>query len=319
MKGSILVDSGAFSLYQFYSKKGSSSSVKGSTWEDRKYDNFDYIKTKKYKKYRKAYGDFLIKNKGVIDTAINLDVINNPKETYRNQKYFEKRGISVIPVYHLNTDITYLEKYLTEGHKHLALAGMVPNPFKKVKPVLDRVWDKYLTDKDGFPLVKVHGLAITSPIFLFSYPWYSVDSSGWVWISSWGGILVPKTKLGKHDYSKSPIYVCVTEGRVRKKSTEDIHINNLSEIEQKAIRKFIKDKGFVYGKSKFKTVDEGYEIKDNETFLNKEKTRVEVVIEEGISNSNFQRDLFNATYYQDLADSIGPYPWAFKAKKGLFI
>jgi hypothetical protein len=55
---------------------------------------------------------------------------------------------------------------------------------------LDRVFDKFLTNPDGTPKVKVHGFGLTTPDLLFRYPWYSVDSGTWWRVSRYGGSLL---------------------------------------------------------------------------------------------------------------------------------
>lgn len=48
---------------------------------------------------------------------------------------------------------------------------------------LDGVWNIIMKEN---PSLKVHGFAMTDPINMLRYPWYSVDSSSWTWAFRYG-------------------------------------------------------------------------------------------------------------------------------------
>lgn len=172
----LFVDCGAPSLYNKLSRKVEKKGVMGSTFKDRKMDDYSYVESVEYIAYREALIDFLLANKKKIDVYSNLDVINNPKLTRKNQKIMEKAGLEPIPVFHLGNDEKYLER-LIEKYDYIALGGLVPNPTSVLLPILDKLFKKYICDKDGFPKVKVHGFACTSFPLMQAFPWYSVDSA----------------------------------------------------------------------------------------------------------------------------------------------
>ena len=185
----LFVDCGSPSLYNFLSRKRSTKNM-GASFADRKYDDFSYTETEEYTKYREDYISFLLKNKEKISVYSNLDVINNAKKTYLNQKILEEAGLSPIPVFHLGSDIKYLKKYLRK-YPYIAIGGMIPNTTQALAPILDTLFKEYLLDDKGFPRVKLHGFACTSPTLMCRYPWYSVDSTSCKRQAMYGGVVIP--------------------------------------------------------------------------------------------------------------------------------
>ena len=152
-KRSIFLDSGAFSAFTLGAK----------------------IDLEAYSKFIRDWGDCL-------DCASNVDIIGagNEQGGYDNQKLLEKMGATVCPVHHARDQDYWLERYLDEGYDYIFLGGMVPESTTYLKLWLDRVWGKYLTNKDGTPKVKVHGFGLTTESLMYRYPWYSVDSTSWL-------------------------------------------------------------------------------------------------------------------------------------------
>ncbi len=188
---SIFVDCGAPSLYNKLSRKVEKKGVMGSTIDERKYDDFSYVETDAYTTYRDAYIEFLHENKDKITVYSNLDVINNPKLTYENQRILESNGLNPIPVYHLNTNEKYLKKYLNK-YDYIAIGGLIPNPTNVIKGYLDDLFKRIILDENGFPRVKLHGFACTAITLMERYPWYSVDSATARKLSMYGGIAIPE-------------------------------------------------------------------------------------------------------------------------------
>lgn len=190
-KYKLFADCGAPSLYNKLSRKVEKKGVMGSTFAERKFDDFSYTETEEYAAYRDSYIDFLVENKDNIDVYSNLDVINNPVLTYKNQRLLEDAGLSPIPVYHLGTDVKWLKRYI-DRYEYIALGGLIPNPTKVLIPILDEMFKKYLTDDKGFPRVKLHGFACTSMPLMLRYPWYSVDSTTCRKLAIYGSIVIPE-------------------------------------------------------------------------------------------------------------------------------
>lgn len=141
-----------------------------------------------------AYADYLERSKWYIHVASNVDAIgrNVERKSYENQKYLESLRLSVPvqPVHHARDGDEWLKRYIDEGYDYIFLGGMVPESTPYLVEWLDHVWDKYLALPDGTARVKVHGFGLTTWQLMERYPWYSVDSTSWVQIGVFGGILM---------------------------------------------------------------------------------------------------------------------------------
>lgn len=138
-----------------------------------------------------AYAQFVKDNADWIEVASNLDAIGKPElETYKNQKALEAMGVSICPVHHARDADKWLQKYIAEGYDYIFLGGMVPESTPYLYQWLDHLWDKYLTRKDGSAKIKIHGFGLTTMELIRRYPWYSVDSTTWIFVGAYGGIWI---------------------------------------------------------------------------------------------------------------------------------
>lgn len=131
----------------------------------------------------KEYALFLQKNHEKILCYANLDVIGDAVSTFENQKYLDSCGLTAIPVFHFNDDFQYLEHYCTH-YPYIALGGMVGRPIKELREFLN----KSFTLIRKFWPVKVHGFGVTNVGLLLEYPFYSVDSTSWLFGGKTGSI-----------------------------------------------------------------------------------------------------------------------------------
>jgi hypothetical protein len=187
----IFADCGAPSLYNKLSRKTAHKGIMGTKFSERKYDDFSYTETPEYLQYRKDFIKFIKANEGTIDFYSNLDVINNPELTWKNQLILEKAGLTPIPVFHLGSDTKWLDAMI-DSYDYIALGGLVPNPTSVLIPWLDKIWKEHILDKDGFPKVRVHGFACTAIPLMTRYPWYSVDSATCRKLAMYGWITLPE-------------------------------------------------------------------------------------------------------------------------------
>ena len=159
----VFIDCGAPSLYNKLSrdKELNSRGTMGTVMSQRKFDDYSYTETKEYDAYRQAYIEFMLKHKHEVDVYSNLDVINNPELTWKNQQILEEAGLAPIPVFHLGCDTKWLAKYLKK-YEYIAIGGLVPNPTSVLIPWLDVLFKEHLCDSDGYPKAKYHGFACTS-------------------------------------------------------------------------------------------------------------------------------------------------------------
>lgn len=323
MNTEIFFDCGAPSLYNRLSKQ-KKNKVMGTHMKHRRRDKFDYTQTEEYLAYRDRYAEFIRENMHILSAYPNLDVINNAELTYENQKYLESKGIHPCPVWHLGEDVRWLRKYLEEGYPYICLGGMVPNHVRSLRPVLDRLWINELTDKDGMPLVKVHGFALTSFHLMYRYPWYSVDSKSWIDYAKFGRILVPKpTKEGKNWLQ--PFKVAVTKRSLDKTTLRTgHHFKGKTPREQRYIQDHIKALGLAWGESSFKKVKKGYKPKQGKELWYIEDEVIEIIEVNGVTNCRIHRLDCNIYAFRMIEKTVPPWPWSIKETvredkvKGLF-
>lgn len=138
-----------------------------------------------------AYAEFVKANQDIIKMASVLDAIGDPVGTFNNQNTLEKLGAEVLPCFHYGEPLDLCEYYV-RNYEYITIGGMVPIPNNKLEIWLDEVWDRVLTDKDGYSRIKIHGFGLTARKLMAKYPWYSVDSSSWVQVAANGGIVIPE-------------------------------------------------------------------------------------------------------------------------------
>lgn len=261
------------------------------------------------------YGNFIKQNADILTAYANLDVIGDPRKTWINQVRMEKMGLNPIPTYHYGEDPKWLRRYLDKGYDYIALGGMVPISTRDLTVWLDKIWTKYLIDKDGMPIVKVHGFGMTVFKLMFRYPWYSIDSTTWVLQAAMGQIYVPVVRKGDFCYTVPPMSITVTNRSRHNKE----HINNVSPMIRERALKYIADKGFCLGVSRFRNRPVGYKPKKNERWTDKPTEAkvgiVETILKEGLTNLDIHRKLFNCMYFYDLQRTFPAWPWPLKKNK----
>lgn len=264
------------------------------------------------------YIEFIKKNEKVITHYSNLDVIGDAVGTWKNQKIMEEAGLMPIPVFHYGEDEKWLRKYLEGGYDYLSLGGMVPISTTALTTWLDRLFLNNLTDKNGMPIIKVHGFGLTSFSLMFRYPWYSIDSTSWVVTGRLGSIFIPMFKQGKWMYEKPPLKIAVSSKSPSLKEAGK-HISTLSPNQKQVLINYLTNHGYKLGKSEFKFEKQTYELKQNEKWSEKKpkdkdsKREVEVIVEPGVCNTYQLRDELNIIYYLELEKMLPKWPWAFKS------
>lgn len=181
------------------------------------------------------YVDFIKNNKDIIEVASVLDSIGDPQLTLDNQKTLEDMGVDILPCFHYGEPVKYLEYYL-ENYKYITIGGMVPISTPQLKIWLDQIWDNYLTDTNGWPIVKVHGFGLTALSLIERYPWFSVDYTIWVLASKFGSIFYPTPS--------KPEGKLVISNRSPKIKTDDMHYRTLSPSQRKSIDSRFKRLGY---------------------------------------------------------------------------
>ncbi len=284
-------DSGAPTLYNEFMKKAKTK-VMGATLKNRRHDQYEFLDSDIYKKYRERYLQHLLKNQDNLEVAVNLDIINNAEATYQNQKWFEERGAKVLPVWHFGTDERYLNRYIDEGYDYIAIGGLIPNASSVLVGPLDKLWGHTLCDRVGRPRVRIHGFAMTAFELMRRYPWYSVDSSSWLKVGAYGKIFMPKKdRRGIWRWDKNPVAFVISEvGRGKGLGA------NESPAYRKAVFELIEECGFPIGK-------------------NREIAGRLVTKEEGLINSYLWRTKWNIFHMQQFLKTLPSWPWNFVTER----
>lgn len=262
------------------------------------------------------YINFIKEHKDDIETYSCLDDIKSPEKTWENQKEMERQGLSPLPVWHVMENDSFLEKAMQ--YNYFAVGGMSLDSSVARKNRFDYVFSKVCTKKtDYFPSHKIHGFGLSAPNLLIAYPWYSVDSTSWVQYSRYGLILVPNLKNGKPSYSEAPYTIAVSS---RSKAVGDSkHFRNFAPMEREWITAYCLSKGFSMGRTLFKSVKKGYELKENEKWTDRKiKNRVEVVVEKGLCCDGEARDAYNLLYFIELEKNQPTYPWRWTGHRKSF-
>jgi len=262
------------------------------------------------------YIQFIKEHKDEIEVYANLDSIGSAEETWKNQKAIEAAGLNPIPVYHLDEPSKYLDMCME--YPYFAVGGLASAKGRSLAPFLQTVFEKICTEKsDYFPTHKVHGFGIATPEIINMFPWYSIDSTSWVQYGRYGIILVPRIKYGEFRYDFPPYTIAISS---RSKSIKDAeHFKNLSSMEKNWIINYCEIRGFKIGRTLYKQVNSDYVLKNNEHWFDrKDKSRVEVIVEDGLCTNGELRDSLNLMYFLELTQSQPKYPWRWSAKKSIF-
>ena len=276
-----------------------------------------------------AYIAYIKKYESYLTCYINLDVIGDAEATARNQRIMEEAGLHPIPVFHIGEEFSYLKK-LMDKYEYIGIGGIANlsgtgESFKFLNKVFDLI-----CDKEGFPRNKLHAFGITNTEAMMGYPWYSVDSTSWLYSSRMGLMYIPRRlPTGEWDLLE-------TTGKYFKPSITDLspvkgqkdkHIFSCPPAVQKLYWEWLECHGWKHGKSEFHKEDVlTYKLKTGERWVSargaktidskaKAKEIVETILEVGVSNDYTSRDIANATYFRELAERMPEYPWKWKRPK----
>jgi hypothetical protein len=274
------------------------------------------------------YIDFIKRYEKSLEVYANLDVIGidgrppdreSAEMGIANQRIMEKAGLRPIPVFHFREPFDILEQFVAE-YDYIALGGAVGFSASVLIPWLDKCFRDIICDpKTGIPRVRIHGFGITSIPLLLRYPWYSVDSSSWSMGGRLGSIHVPRYRDGEWIYDERSWFVPVSNKNPGLKEIGG-HIETLPPRQKQIVLDYIHAKGFKLGKSHFKNVPQTHELAENERWAEPKPKDpqamrlLEVIEEEGLSNSFRLRNKINILYFQDLEASLPSWDRPFKGR-----
>jgi len=287
------------------------------------------------------YIDFILEHEDELETIVNLDVIpGKPKQDFISQAQIEEavmRGVEnyfymleqgvpkdkLMHVFHQGDSFAWLKKYLTMDMPLLGISPANDKTTGEKQKWLDRCMD-YITDDKGFPLVKFHGLGVTSVPLMVRYPWYSVDSISWVYLAAQGKIFLPKFVNNKPDYTLSPLSLAVSH-LAHTKNKKGAHVDSITASEKQLIDSLVEEWGFSYGKTEIHKEDITYKLKLHERRMGKRirgetEMNVATIIEHGLGNDYRIRAELNAEYYMRVVQYADNEIFKGKTKlKKLFI
>ena len=249
----------------------------------------------------KDYGKFILEHIEHFDAVANLDVIpgefgrrgteaereESARLGFANYRKLIKMGVpkdKLMHIFHQDERFYWLEK-MVEETEYIGISPANDRTVPKKRTWLDQCM-KYVTDEKGYPKRKLHAFGLTSIPLLLRYPFFSCDSTSWLYMARYGAVFVPKHDGRSYTYLRSP-YSIFFSTRSAANSIEGKHYKTLSTVEQKYLCNYIEEKGF----------------------------KLEDAIESGTI-----RDQLNMMYYMDLEASLPKWPWRFKnnGQKSLF-
>jgi hypothetical protein len=130
------------------------------------------------------YTEFVLKNQEVIDSVVNLDVIQpgSPETAAaagrENFLKMREAGVISLPVFHARESLKWFDLMLEECPYIGISATSLVSP-REQQSFLDLAFH-YGTDSKGYPIAKYHAFGDTAPKSLLSYPWFSCDSATWM-------------------------------------------------------------------------------------------------------------------------------------------
>lgn len=283
--GRHFLDSGAYSLRR--------TSLEHATTGDR----WLYFRSASHRSYLDAYAEYVKVHGEAIDYYTNVDVMGNPKLTWRNQKYLEREhGLEPVPVVHFGTPLEWLERYVAAGYRLIGLGGLIAGKWMVRNP---RNWlYKAITicsDQSGVPKLKLHGFGVTNFDLMRGVPWWSVDSTTWIKLAAYGKIWIPRKRRGVFDFESPPFLLFTPwDSPYKSKDRAGQHLLSLPKS------------GFLYAEVAEWLDSIGIPIGAVDGAGNE--------VEPGVLTQSHLRWWANVRYFERLRASLPTWPWAFERK-----
>jgi hypothetical protein len=205
----------------------------------------------------KDYISFIKDCEPFLDTYVNLDVIPGTIDrmrtmedvkasaaaSYRNLQIMKDAGLRPLPVFHQQEHYSWLEKMLKDGEKYIGISSAK----NQTNLVQERWLDEFFTivcNKEGWPLVKVHGFGSAHVDMLKRHPYYSVDSAGWRIAAAYGKMYVPQYINNKPDYLRPPVLVTISGNFQTSKHSQSRQLSNpafFGPSTQEVVRRFLEE------------------------------------------------------------------------------
>lgn len=141
------------------------------------------------------YCEFLRANAQYAAHYVALDEINpeDPEAAARvsfdNYLKMRRMGFDPMPVFHMRESMDWLHRLIDAGAKHIGLAAHVIINKGESQDWYNLVM-AHCVDGDGRPLVRLHALGEGREEVLRRFPWFSADSTSWIYSAQRNGMVV---------------------------------------------------------------------------------------------------------------------------------
>jgi len=230
----LMVDSSAFSFHNFAMKQTAKIRASASVGSMSRGKTIEELREEVISQYIK----FCKSDSRYWDFAVTFDFVKECSKIYAMTKRLERAGLKVSPVYHGDSPLSWLKRYLDEGYKHIGI-GTLPwrkSDWKAEKAYYESIFE--LTSK--YSGVKLHAFAMTSISISMSYPWHSVDSSSWSRSSGYGCICLPDLERCR----MTTVQVSTAAGH---RNNPQNMFDSLAPSVQKEIKRKVEERGFDFG------------------------------------------------------------------------
>jgi hypothetical protein len=265
------------------------------------------------------YAEYVKEHGNEYDMCFNLDSIGNAKKSYTNWKYLQSKGVDTVPIYHIGTNEVFLRKYLRETD-YIGLGAIANLETTQRLLGLSHIWKTYLTNKEGIPTVKVHGLGLTAVDIMIRYPWYSVDSFTPVISAVWGSVLLPRL-----DNDGTPHYFKLGISKISDQGDHKVDMaNSFPSLPERSKGVYYK----LFEKYGFKIGEIAYQVKKDRRGKQGENERKPVPMFDLIKPANIktrtlansweERMRWNLTMWTHLRKRLPIYPRPFVDKNDAY-
>lgn len=229
----------------------------------------------------------------------------------------------VIPVYHQQDGMQWLERYLDFEVPYLGIS-----PDKEISFKLRLAWVQKLRKillRDGKPIVKLHGFGTATFDSVRSFPWTSVDSSSPILAGGLGRLFVPRERRGGWEYTEPPMMLNCTDRMSHRRDggllnleeegierislghskSSVVHLLSLSPREREVVDRYLTERRVKVGRSESVPVGAGYVLKEGERWENDKQKKVLRVVEKGVLTCHRRRKHLNILYFQELGRAYG--------------
>ncbi len=183
--------------------------------------DFSFNDKEDVRTYIRNYAEFIKRYAKQLLAYVNLDIIYNADESWKNQQFLEAEGLRPIPVYHYGEDIRHWKR-MVDNYDYIGIGGVAGGVtlgqfVNFADPAFEYLWQTK-------PDCKVHGFAVTSHQLMTRYPFWSVDSTTWLKHAAYGNIMAPRWSevKGDFDYFQPPLIYSVSDVSMVK-STKNPH------------------------------------------------------------------------------------------------